>query len=449
MNGLIRISTIVILVAAFTSKASNGSRDSLLTLKRVVAYAVTNGLSMRTAVNQQRSTSMDLIAARHALFPAARAGISASSRYPVPVSSNGSTSAGASLNADYELSPSEYKSYSASKNRSSAAQSDIEQLREDIEAEVIMQFVKTIGAWKLIEVEEKNVDYQERKYEEIEALFQQGIKARSDVLLQQATTADARLRLLNAEQEYQRERLAILDMLGFALSDRYLFDTTEVINLLSQLSADTIEKTSDSLPETNQIAAQRFRITAEENKLAAARLSYLPSLAFSAGLSADSRIGTSAGSVTGDDDPSAAFSTGVALGVPLFDRKQRWLQVRNAEISLQSAKLDLERLQQSTSLAIAQASLDDAMARERITVNSVKRKAAQEALEAMEERYKAGASTLVELNAVQSSFAEAQSAFVQSRFDRIVSRVNLLHKTGRIDRIIALLNERPVKAGYK
>ncbi|MBN1307634.1 MAG: TolC family protein [Chitinispirillaceae bacterium] len=420
-------------------------QDTLLTLQGAVEHAINHGLSMRVATTQRQSVAIDLFAAWEALMPTARATLSTSGGQSL-TSSSSSFSAGASAGTDYELSPSRFLSYRAGRNRSSAAQYDVDQRRKDIAAEVVLYYVKTVGAKKLIEVEEHNVEYQQRKLEEIEALFQQGIKARSDVLQQKTGVFEAQSRLLGAVQEFHRVKFTVLDILGLPLSDRYRFDTTAVMALLFHFSGDSAAQPSSTLsPETDAITAQRYRVVAAEAALTGSRYGYIPSLSFSAGWSAAAEGGSMGGSVArlGEGGGSSSLHVGASLGIPLFDKKQRWLQVKNAEINLQSAQLELERLERAFMLAVRRAELDDAMAIEQISVADVRCAAAQEALQAMEERYSVGASTIVELNAVQSDYTEAQSALVQARFDRISSRIELLHETGRIDHVIALITMRP------
>jgi outer membrane protein len=415
-------------------------RDTLLTLYGAVEYAINYGLSMRTAVNRRQSSTMDLFAARQALQPTARATLSTTGRQSI-TSSSASFSAGASAGADYELSPSRYSFYRAGRNRSNAARHDVDQERKDVAAEVILQYVKTVGVKKLIEVEERNIDYQQRKLEEIEALFGQGIKAKSDVLQQKTAVFEARSRLVNATQEYHRIKFTVLDILGLRLSDRYRFDTTAVMALLFCFTADTARQPVTPSRETDEIAAQRCRVVAAEATLTGSRYNYIPTLSFSAGWSAEA-------TGSGDNQGASALQAGASLGIPIFDKKQRWLQVKNAEINLQNEQLELERLERAFTLAVERAALDDEMAEERIAVAFVRRAAAQEALQATEERYIVGASTIVELNAVRASYAEAQSELVQARFNRITSRIVLLHETGRIDQVIALINMRKTETRY-
>jgi outer membrane protein len=214
-------------------------------------------------------------------------------------------------------------------------------------------------------------------------------------------------------------------------------DTSEVMVLKQYFIGDSTENRFTDIREKDAIVAQRYIVAAGEARLQSYRLAYIPSLGLSAGWSAGKELSDAAG---GSDDITTALQVGASLTIPLFDNKKRWAQVKNAELSLDNSRLKLEELQQSADFTITQAALEDAMAKDRITSNNARLATAQEALMAMEERYKVGASTLSELNTVQSNFMEAQSALVQSQFDRTISRITLLHETGRTDQIYKLLN---------
>ena len=413
--------------------------DSTLTLTGAIAYALEHGVSMRLAVNGQQTYAYDLLSSKYALLPSARASLSASGS----AAAARQVSAGASAGGDYSFSPADYALCRSSGNRMKAAVSDLEQLRKDISVAVLIQFVKAVGAMKLIEVEQADIDYQTGKTDEIEARFQAGKVARSDLLQQRSNLAEARARYITAAQNFQREKLSLLDLLGLPLATgSYRLDTAHVARLLDRCSDLPAEHRFTDLPETDEIRAQRLKIAAEEAKLSAARLSYFPDLSFSAGWSADGLIYSSETGATGRGDAfTSAVRVGASLGIPLFDGRQRWLKVRNAENSVRNAGLTLEKMQQGRDLDIARAALDDAMAKEKISAGTIRCEAAGEALDAVEERYRAGASTLLDLNQVRATWISARSDLLQAQFDRIESTVALLNRTGHFERVTELLNE--------
>lgn len=441
-SGDYKMNIIPVIAAVLISlQVSNGdtpqqqpiSGDRLLTLSGAVQFAVDSSITMRSGRNTVKSAYLNVVSTKNALYPSASAGFSAKKQ----IDPSRVPSAGASVGINYDFNPSRYPLNKESGNSYTAAEYNFDQKKNDLAVNVIIQYIKILCAADLITVEEKNLFYQEHKSEEINALFERGVKSRADVLQQQSTIAQTRLQLLNTQQEFRRSKLILLDMIGMPLSDHYIFDSTEVSLLEKKFLHDSSETDFTDIREREEITAQKYAVAASKARLQSYRLAYIPSLGLSAGWSAS---GAFPGIPEGSQDITTSLQVGASLSIPLFDNKKRWLQVKNAELSVDDAKLKLEELQQSTDLDIAQAALEDAIARDRVTSNSVRVATAREALAAMEERYAVGASTLTELNTAQSDFSEAQSALIQSQFDRTISRISLLHETGHTSRIYQVLN---------
>jgi outer membrane protein TolC len=63
-------------------------------------------------------------------------------------------------------------------------------------------------------------------------------------------------------------------------------------------------------------------------------------------------------------------------------------------------------------------------------------RSAEQTLEAVKERYAAGAATLTEVSSVNSQFLEARLAQVEAQLQLVKSYFNILHKSGNIAEII-------------
>jgi len=413
------------IILTFSAGISAETGDSLLTFLGVVDYARQNNLQLSTAKLSKRSAALDITSARSALYPTAQTSFSAGRQF-TPVQQNTS---GASVGAALDISPSRYMAYKAALAGGTSEEYSFKQQERDVVYNVMTQYIRTAGALKLIEVEQENVAYQNLKRDEIAAQVEQGAASRADLLQQQANCADAQVRLLQQMQNYERQRLQLVDNAGLSYGTSYTIDTTDVMRLVTLLTADSAELHFDSLAEKEEITAQRYQLEADKALLSSSKLGYVPSLSFSGNWSVDGG--------TADVEPS--FRIGGSLTIPLLDRRQRWLQVKNAQIRLASDEVTLDKLKRSNDLSLSQAALDDALAVDKVQAAAASAAAAHEALLAMEERYRVGASTFAELKVVQSASLQAADNYVQARFDRTVSRLSVLYETGRIDYVITLL----------
>lgn len=103
--------------------------------------------------------------------------------------------------------------------------------------------------------------------------------------------------------------------------------------------------------------------------------------------------------------------------LPLYDRSATRIAARRAEIRADSAQIDLDSLEQDVGSQVRTAILDLESARAQLTAAEAQLAAAERALEVTDQRYKAGAATLVELTESRATQVAAASAAVTARYD--------------------------------
>jgi outer membrane protein TolC len=392
---------------------------------------------MRIARNSFSASTTNLESARQSLFPTARAIVSTKASQQFSSSEN-SYSANASVGADFEVSPSRYLQFKSEKKRYNASGRHLEQQNNDVVAGIMTLYVQTVGADRMIEVAREDSVFQQSKLLEIEAFFQQGIKAHADVLQQRAMVAEAQASLLKAIKVYRLMEASLLDAIGVPIVNHYRLDTAEVMVLVARcFSGDTLMRPDTVVPESEEIAAQRLRLEAATAALKGARLSYVPAVSLNAGWGGQKQV------YSGRAVTSNGLDAGASVSVPLLDQGQRSQMVSNARIAQESARLELERLERSAEKSLHEAVLADTLGMEIVAAAAARYDASNEALSAMEGRYAAGTATLTDLISVRKNFTEARSALVQARFECLVNRINLFGAAGRIDRIAAIVRDQP------
>jgi len=408
--------------------------DTILTPGKVIAYAMQHNISLKSGGLSRKSAELGLVSARNALLPSARTGVTGTTL----LSPEQSNTVGASVNADIEIAPSKYAAYTAEKMSVQASEYTLLQLQKDVSFTALTTFVTTAGVYKLIEVEQNNVAYQELKAEEIAVLVEQGVRSRADLLQQKATSAEATVRALQNLQDFRRQQLQLVDYAGLPLTRQYTLDTIGVMKLVALCNNEPVDTLFEGAPEKDAVTAQRYHIKTNESTVKSRKLGYIPSLSLSAGWSVNGSVDGSVSDFAEESEPS--LRVGAAISIPIFDKKQRYLQLQSAEVGLSAARIELEKQTRAADKALAEAALDDLLAADRVRTGEFRRAAAEESLRAMEERFGAGASTLSDLKVVQTAFIEAESALMQSRFDRTLSRLRVLYETGRIDHIYDYIN---------
>ena len=128
----------------------------------------------------------------------------------------------------------------------------------------------------------------------------------------------------------------------------------------------------------------------------------------------------------------------LGVQVPLFDRFATSNATRRAEIQADNERLNLENLQQDVALQVRRAHLDFNAAKEQLVVAEAQVRSAQLSLQASQDRYTAGASTLVEVSQAQALQVQAASSLVTAKYNLQFQRTLMDYYTGDLD---------PVKMG--
>ncbi|NJC88497.1 MAG: TolC family protein [Desulfuromonas sp.] len=285
----------------------------------------------------------------------------------------------------------------------------------------VSAFLQALGDRELIRVRTENLAGNRRQLEQIEALYRAGNRPVSDFYQQQAETGSAELDLLVAERNYAVSRLQLLQTIGLPPITEATLTAPPLESLETALVALPAEKVqSEALAQRADLLAREKQVEATREQLTAARAGYWPTLNLATSIdsdytSLDKRPGFSDQFL--DNNPSAAI--GLTLSVPIFDRQQTRNQVAQARIRQSDARLSLLQQQLQAETEIGQALQDFGTAQKLIGVTAARVTAARQALAAVEERYRVGAATLVELT-------QARAQFVQADYDRVRARYGLI-----------------------
>ena len=97
------------------------------------------------------------------------------------------------------------------------------------------------------------------------------------------------------------------------------------------------------------------------------------------------------------------------------------------------SRLDLQDREQSIAIEVRQVYLDYQTDVKRLDATDKQVRAAEQALEAEQERYNVGASTLVELSQARATFVQAQSDRAQAVYQFVLRGKLVDHAVGTLD----------------
>jgi outer membrane protein len=418
----VKIVSVIILLCGYVF-----SQDSTLTLSNAIKYSVSQNTSSLLSKNQIDQKDIALKAEQYGRLPEASASLSSSMSGRLSNEANWSGSTDGSLGASYTYTPSSGTTIKSLKAQSDASRYSYEQAVNDITASVVSAYIKAAYAQKAIAIVKNNLDYQKAKLTQIEEFKNAGKKSIADVLQQQTAVAESEASLLTAEQTFGKAMLSLYNIAGISMHSTMSIDTNEVASLLSRFSLQNNDKLNelmiDSIP---QIQSQQNTVRSSQFKIRSARLAYVPSIKGSAS------TGIGYEGLFGEDhdlsDPTGRLS--LSLSYPLFDQYKRKLNVSREKLSLQSAQLQLTELERKVELQYEQYNYDLQFARKQLTVAQTRLTAAKQSLDAINERYDAGASTLVEVAMVNTSYLGAVNSQLSAESSLLSAYVNLLQVRG-------------------
>jgi len=305
----------------------------------------------------------------------------------------------------------------------------------------VTAFLQGLSDHELIRVRTENLEGNRRLLEQVEALYRAGNRPVSDLYQQQAETASAELDLLLAERNYAVTSRKLLQTIGLPPIAGVALLAPEVAPLETALVArEQGSPDLAALAQRTDLQAAEQQIRAAGEQVSVAQAGYWPTLNLGTSINSDYTELNRRQDFSGqffDDNLNAVI--GLTLAVPIFDRQLTRNQVAQSRIQQDNARLSLLQQQLQAETELGQAVDDFRTAQQLIGVTEARLTAARQALAAMEERYRVGAATLVELTQARTNYTEAGYERVKARYGLITQGVAVAYYQGDGERMQELL----------
>lgn len=283
------------------------------------------------------------------------------------------------------------------------------------------QFFDALAARQLLAVREASVRRAEEQLKVSINKLAAGSATRSDSLRSRVTLGNAQVQLIQAQSALATAEANLARLIGRAGRVGAADDSA----FYQQLPAvDTAALRAEAEARSPQLQAAVASSEAASASYRASRSAYWPTLSLSG------NVGFS-GSSSRDYDLYNNRSVSLGLSWPLFNRFQREQNIetqRNALLVAEAEAAETGRAV-SANLTTQLAQLEAAQAR--ITITGVSVLAAQEDLRVQQERYRLGASTIVDVLTSQEALDQAEVDAVNARFDYLRARAQIEAIIGR------------------
>jgi outer membrane protein TolC len=283
------------------------------------------------------------------------------------------------------------------------------------------QFFDALAAFQLVRVREASVRRAEEQLKVSVNKLRAGSATRSDTLRSRVTLGSANLDLTRAGADLATAEAGLARLVGetgrIQAADDSAFYRVEP-------ALDTVAIRAEAEAQSPLVRSTVAEADAARAGLSAAKSEYWPNLNLSANTSWNA-------SRTNDYDLLNQRQLSLGLRWNLFDRFDRELAIaqQSAGLDLADATAADAKRQVASELTAALAQLDAAQIQIDITQTSVV--AATEDLRVQQERYRLGASTIVDVLTSQEALNQAEVDVVVARFDYLRARAQIEALIGR------------------
>ncbi|MEM1043726.1 MAG: TolC family protein [Bacteroidota bacterium] len=351
-----------------------------------------------------------------------------------------------------------------------ASEFSLDRSRQDVLFNVANQFLQVLLSRELVAIQEENLAADQAQLEQIGQLVEGGVRARADALQQEAQVAQRELSLLQAEADLELAKTRLVQVLQLDPFGNYTFVAPSFGAVPLQPDAIDLEEIlTAALDRREDLRAQELQIDAAEADIRVARGGYYPTVNLfasygsgysslatrSVGEAPEIPVTTGSGDIVlvggepltfdgpapREDTPfgdqfftdNRGGSVGLSVNIPIFDRLATRSQVQQAKIRAENERIALDNLRQEVALQVRQGWLDYQNAAKRLDVTARQVASAEAALEAEQERYDLGVSTLTELTQARATLVEAQSNRAQAVSQFVFQRTLLDYAVGTLD----------------
>lgn len=320
---------------------------------------------------------------------------------------------------------------SAQSTQAASAQ-DLTRARQTAVFTVASDFVALANQREQLRVQQENLVAQQAQQDLIQKFVDAGSRPVADLYQQQATVAAAKLAIAQASRAVELAKVDLIQALQLDPAGEYDFVAPPITAADTSATPRLDSLMSLAYDNRADLDAQSSRVDAANQDIKAAKAARLPSISLSGNYnSAYSSVGDLG--FTDQLDQRRGGSIGLGVSIPIFDRGATSLAEQRAKLAVDNAKLSLDATKQAIALEVRRAYLDQKSAREQLAASMAQQRAAEQAVDVVEKRYQAGASTLVEVTQARASQVQASSAVITARYNLLLQQAALSYYTGELD----------------
>ncbi len=431
----------------FSISILNAQSPKVITLDDAVKIAMEHNLSVIQQTNNYSGQQSNVRAAFGNLLPsvAARGGWTRTDSktkeidYQGAILGIGSTSTtnyfSAGVSANWTLFDGFASEAGINRAVSGAASAEqaLYRMKQSIVYQTHVNYLNVLRNLELMKVSEDNLKKDQQQLAQIVEMNKLGASAIADVYRQQYQTGNDELLLIQAKSNYEQSKQNLALFLGLPISDDYGFqdpaikpeiDTAEFAPLNAQYQNQE-ELVKIALAKRPDYLSAVETANSASSAVTIAQGGHLPSVIASAS------YGLDAPELSKIND-NRTLSWGLSISLPIFSGFAISNQVQQAEVQSLNAEAQKLQTERSVRVDVKNALLDLDAAQKQVEVAQKNVVSAVEDRKIQEEKYRLGASTLLDLLTAVAEYSNALSNKINSVYNYIAAKKNVELAIGTI-----------------
>ena len=255
--------------------------------------------------------------------------------------------------------------------------------------------------------------------ERLTALAAIGKASSAEVASQNATLAQSRLSVTQAQNNLSLSILTLTQLLELPSPDGFDIVQPETDNLELSIPDSPEAIYAQALDIKPAVKSEEIRLEQAGKNIQVARSGYLPSLTLSAG------AGTNY--YSSSNLKSDAFGTqiknnfgphiGLNLNIPIFSRNSNRNNVRSAKLGQMNQQMQLDNVKKTLYKEIQQAYYNAVASKSRYESSELVQTSAQESFDLVQAKYEGGKASITEFNESKNRLVSAQADLLKYRYE--------------------------------
>lgn len=412
------------------SLAASAQQSGGWTLRQCIDYALENNVTVKQQDVTRRQNEVQLSTAKNSRLPDLNAsasqnwsfgrGLTSENTY----SNRNTSSTSLSLGTTVPLFTGFRIPHTIELNKLNleAATADLGKARDDISVQVAQAYVQILYNIELRDVAQRQIDIDSMQVERLREMYRTGKASGVEVAQQEATLAQSRLTLTQADNDYRISLLTLAQLLELPSPEGFTIVRPDIATLTVDEAATLPlpdEIFQEAIAFKPEVKAETLRLKSTEMSIKIAQSALWPTLSLSAGL------GSNYYKTNGFDTESFGrqmrnnFSQyiGLSLNIPIFNRFETRNSIRSARLDRESQQLRLDDVKKTLYKEIQQAYYNAVAARAQYASSTEATASNKAAFDLMSAKYEYGKANITEFNESKNNWLKAESDLARAKYE--------------------------------